>query len=222
LWNLAYDRVLRSALPVGCRLLCYADDTLILARGENWWSARNAANVAVDTVVRSIRAMGLEVAPQKTEAMFFYSKNTGVPSPTQIWVGDVRVPVGPLKYLDLTLDGFEEHFRNVTPKADRMAASLSRLLPNVGGPSVKVRRLYAHNVQLVSLYEAPVWAEVAGASRSIKTLLHRSQRRLAITRSYRTVSFAATTALAGLLPAEIQAASYADVYWRTRAPDRIG
>nr|XP_012236061.1 PREDICTED: uncharacterized protein LOC105680169 [Linepithema humile] len=105
-----------------------------------------------------------------------------------------------------------------------MAAALGRLLPNVGGPNSKVRRLYANVVQSVSMYGAPIWAGAVAASRSIKAKIHRLQQRLAvrIIRSYCTTSFVAATALAGVLPAEILANSYAEVYRRTRDPDRPG
>lgn len=36
LWNLAYDAVLRPSLPSGLSVVCYADDTLILARGPRF------------------------------------------------------------------------------------------------------------------------------------------------------------------------------------------
>lgn len=36
LWNLAYDWVLRAALPTGLDMVCYVDDTLVLVRGEDW------------------------------------------------------------------------------------------------------------------------------------------------------------------------------------------
>nr|XP_012214433.1 PREDICTED: uncharacterized protein LOC105667292 [Linepithema humile] len=103
-----------------------------------------------------------------------------------------------------------------------MAAALSRLLSNVGGPSAKVRRLYTNTVQSVSLYGAPIWAGAALASRQIKQLLYQQQRRLAIriARAYCTVSYVAATALAGLPSAELFANSYAEVYWRTRDPNR--
>nr|XP_012227647.1 PREDICTED: uncharacterized protein LOC105675230 [Linepithema humile] len=132
-----------------------------------------------------------------------------------------------MKYLGFTLDrlwGFEQHFAGITPKADRMAAGLGRLLPNLGGPNNRVRRLYANVVQSVLLYGAPAWADRAVASRRIKAMLHRPQRRLAIRliRAYCTTSFAAATALAGLLPVEFLATSCAEVYRRTRDPDRHG
>ncbi|XP_067208489.1 uncharacterized protein [Linepithema humile] len=93
-----------------------------------------------------------------------------------------------MKYLGLTLDGFwgfEQHFAGITPKADRMAAALGRLLPNLGGPNNGVRRLYANVVQSVLLYGAPA---------------HNS----------------------GRLPVEFLATLYAEIYRRTRDPDRHG
>nr|XP_012218591.1 PREDICTED: uncharacterized protein LOC105669941 [Linepithema humile] len=128
-----------------------------------------------------------------------------------MWVGEARVLVGTqMKYLGLTLDGlwgFEQHFVQILPKADRMAADLGRLLLN-----------------LVSIYGAPVWAIKSWPVGESKAMIHRQQRRLAvrIIRSYCTTLFVAATALAGLLPVEFLANSYAEVYRRTRDPDRTG
>ena len=33
LWNLAFDKVLRTPLPPSCDLICYADDTLVVTGG---------------------------------------------------------------------------------------------------------------------------------------------------------------------------------------------
>jgi len=65
LWNLAYDHILRCALPPGSTVVCYADDTLVLAGEKSWGEAVATANLAMANVVRSIRALGLEVAAQK-------------------------------------------------------------------------------------------------------------------------------------------------------------
>lgn len=58
LWDIAYDRVIRTALPNGCNVVCYADDTLLLAGGVNWREAIRMADLAVARVVLSIRNMG--------------------------------------------------------------------------------------------------------------------------------------------------------------------
>nr|XP_012218474.1 PREDICTED: uncharacterized protein LOC105669866 [Linepithema humile] len=56
------------------------------------------------------------------------------------------------------------------------------------------------------------------ASRRIRAVMHGAQRQMAacIARSYRTVSYAAVTALAGMILLEFLAEMYADVYRRTK------
>lgn len=125
-----------------------------------------------------------------------------------------------MKYQRLILDGlygFEQHFANVIPRVDKMAASLGRLLPNVG----RTQRSYATAMQSVSLYGAPVWVGRVAASRKVQAIIHRLQRWLAVrnTRSYRTASYVANTALAGVIPAEYLENLYAEVYRRMRDPN---
>jgi len=128
--------------------------------------------------VRSIRALELEVAVQKTEAVFFHDGSHGPverkpPPPTFIRVGEARIQVGDsMRYLGLHLDStwsFGEHFRRLAPRVEGVAMTLSRLLPNLGGPGGRVRRVYA----AVALYGAPVWAADVVATRRLKDLLRR-------------------------------------------------
>jgi len=101
---------------------------------------------------------------------------------------------------------------------EKAANALSRLLPNIGGPNASIRRLYTNVVHSIALYAAPVWAAEMEATPYIKTLMRRAQRRVAqrIVRAYRTTSYAAATALAGIPPLELLAKMYANVYWRVR------
>jgi len=39
-------------LPPGCDIVCYADDTLILAAGRDWGGARSRANEATASVAQ--------------------------------------------------------------------------------------------------------------------------------------------------------------------------
>lgn len=224
LWDLGYDRVLSSvALPQGCKTVGYADDTVILASGENWEVAQSRANEALCSVTRAITALGLEVAPHKTEAIFFGDVHGENPPPgTEVYVGGSNIVVGPyMKYLGLVLDGkwsFEEHFSRLSPRLTAVANQCSRLMPNIGGPGGKARKLYATVVHSVALYGAPVWFEEALASRTIRASLRRVQRRIAIRtiRAYRTVSHAGATLLAGFPPVELVARMQAEVFNNTR------
>lgn len=43
-----------TRLPPGCKVVGYADDTLVLAGGKDWGETARAANLAVACVVRAI------------------------------------------------------------------------------------------------------------------------------------------------------------------------
>ncbi|XP_026823912.1 uncharacterized protein LOC113561603 [Ooceraea biroi] len=212
-WDIAFDKILRAPLPPRCQCFAYADDVLLVAWGPGWGDAVRTAEDGVACVARAVRALGLEMAPHKSEAVFFHDGLRGAPPPAQVIVGNVPIPVGPkIKYLGLTLDGqwsFEDHFVELAPKLERGAAAISRLIPNLGGPQVMARRLYAGAVRSVALY---------GATRRAKLVVRRFERRVAtrVARLYRTVSHRVATALAGLAPIALLAPAYAYAYERAR------
>ncbi|XP_014486335.1 PREDICTED: uncharacterized protein LOC106750469, partial [Dinoponera quadriceps] len=85
-----------------------------------------------------------------------------------------------IKYLGLRLYGkwsFERHFEGLALRVARAAASLGRLMPNLG-PNVGARRLYAGALQATVLYGAPVWAgrvvKWQGGSRCLRGALRDS------------------------------------------------
>lgn len=112
-----------------------------------------------------------------------------------------------IKYLGLYIDGawsFREHFALLAPRVNGVAASLRRLLPNIGGPGGGVCRLYAATVHAVALYGALVWVDRAMATRRTQQLMRQVQKRVAI-------------GVSGIPPFELLAQMYAEVYRHTRA-----
>ena len=221
LWNAAYDAVLGVGLPAGCSVVCYADDTLVVAGGETWEDAARSAERAVASVVRSVEGLGLGVAAAKTEAVFFHKRGPP-PRGLTLSIGGEVVPVGPeLKYLGLTLDPkwtFRTHFERLAPRLEQVARSLSRLQPNLGGPAARVRRLYHGVVCSIALYGAPIWASRAAADRLIQSRLRAFEQRSAarVARGYHTISHGAATVLAGVTPIVCVARARAELYRRMR------
>ncbi|KAL0861734.1 hypothetical protein ABMA27_009210 [Loxostege sticticalis] len=219
LWNIGYDWVLRGNLIEGASVTCYADDTLVTARGRDFSEAARRATAGVATIVSRIRELGLEVALEKSEALCFHGPQRAPPTDSHIVVGGTRIEVGKtLKYLGLNLDprwNFGAHFIKLAPKLLKTAGALSRLMPNLGGPSASSRRLYLGVVRSMALYGAPVWyGALSGCN---VTLLKRAQRHLAtrVIRGYRTVSGDAALALAGSMPWDLEALVLAAMYeWR--------
>lgn len=223
LWDIGYDRVLaRTALPTSCGTVCYADDTLILAAGGSWYEARSKANEALASVIGAIRSLDLRVAPAKTEAVYMHDGSRGDPPDTTITVDGTQVPVGKqVKYLGLIIDGgwtFVPHFERLAARMEVIVNQCARLMPNLGGPGGKARRLYATAISSVALYGAPAWAEEANRSRKIQRILRVALKRVAVrvVRAYRTISFAGATILAGLPPLELTAEMYAENFRRSR------
>jgi len=107
----------------------------VLAGGGDWWEAKRTGELAVACVVRAIKDMGLKVAPKKTEAMYFHGTRQKSPK-THLRVDGIPVQLGQnIKYLGLWLDStwkFDDHFGRLVGKIDRIAAALSRLMPNMG------------------------------------------------------------------------------------------
>ncbi|CAL1672247.1 unnamed protein product [Lasius platythorax] len=91
LWNLAFDCVLGIAEgDEDSKILCYADDTLIVVTGKNCKRTCLKASILVNRVIDKIRGLGLSVATDKTEAILFRDKRAeGLPS--SISIGDTFV-----------------------------------------------------------------------------------------------------------------------------------
>ncbi|CAK9809137.1 Putative 115 kDa protein in type-1 retrotransposable element R1DM [Anthophora quadrimaculata] len=117
--------------------------------------------------IRRVRTLAEAAVSEGGVAMAIYldivnAFNTLPWEPPRSWVrvgvSHVRVRTQ-MKYLGLTLDRhwrFEAHFEQLVPRVERTAAALGRLLPNLRGPEMMVRRLYAGVVRLMALYGSPV------------------------------------------------------------------
>lgn len=174
------------------------------------------ANLTVTCIIRAIRDTGLEVAPQKSEAPFFFcrGKHGTPPTTARVTVDGTSIQVGThLKYLDFYLDAtWSFNFARLVPRAETVAHSLSRLLPNLGGPDGKVRHLYATTVRAVVLYGSSVWTAALMANSAASRCCAESIGGLPSV----TVSHTAVTLLAELPPIELYAQMYAEIYWRTQ------
>lgn len=102
---------------------------------------------------------------------------------------------------------FKEHVAYAAARAQKMLTSLSRLMPNVGGPREPRRRLLVSVVHSVLLYGAPVWAETLDYVKPNVDELTRVQRRATLRSicAYRTVSRVAANVLASIPPIDLLA-----------------
>lgn len=209
LWNVLYDGIFRLRLPKCVQLVAYADDLAILVSALAVPDVEAAAAVTIGAISNWMEDRGLALAPQKTEAIMFSGRR--IADAPEIEVGGHQVSLArSLRYLGVTLDRnltFSSHVGDAAERASAAALAVSRLMPNVGGPSYAKRRILMSVAMSRLLYASPAWAERALTSERNRHCLIRAQRlaALRLTRAYRTVSADAALVLAGVIPVDLMA-----------------
>lgn len=208
LWNILYDGVLRIKFQQGVSVYGYADDLALVVTAKNEASLMIRANDAMDKINQWLEAKGLNLAPEKTEAVVMAGRRKLRPIQFQIEGISVR-PKDKIKYLGVWLDrwrSFIPHVKEAASKAVKVTNAISGIMRNVGGPKESKRRIMASAVMSIALYGAPVWAGALGFAGAKKALL-RVQRRAAlrITCAYRTVSQEAVLIIARTPPIHLLA-----------------
>ena len=101
---------------------------------------------------------------------------------------------------------FGEHLQIATAKAIQCGAALTRLMPNIGGPSEAKRWLVASVVNSKLLHAAPIWTSAINNHAILKKLF--SAQRGVVMRmvsAYRNVSTSAVLVLASVPPIDLLA-----------------
>lgn len=215
LWNILFDEVLSLDLPIGVYSWAYADDKAIVVTARTESDLMQKADIAIAAVIQWLESNGLQIAPEKTEAVLLIGRRK---------VGEVRVnvaghsitPSPALKYLGIWMQtnmSFTEHVKRTSEKAARVGTALSRIMPRVGGPSSNKRRLLASVTDSILLYGAPVWSKTMDIEHC-KQKLMRVQRAMAIrtSRAYRTISGSAALVISGITPIDLLARERARIY----------
>lgn len=206
LWLVMIDDLLRLRSLTCCRIVCYADDTLILVAGRTIRGMIKRTERIAGKVVDWLESRGLEVATDKTEVMIVERGRKATARGTaRVRIKGKNVPTRrEIKYLGVRLDSgmtFGAQIRAAANKVEGVVAKLTGILPNVGGCRQMKRRVIGMTAESVAMYGAPVWAEAMKRGKWRNAYLS-LQRRMAlrVISAYRTVSLDAALLLAGTPP----------------------
>lgn len=219
LWNVLYDGVLdKREMPEGVELVAYADDLAMVVKARKEEELERKTNQALETICRWMSGKGLEIAPEKTEAVLINGKKKCRPLNISIMGRSIEIKKE-IKYLGVVIDtnlSFGAHIRHVTTKADRTHAYLSRIMPMTGGVGQRKRAVLAGVTESIILYAAPIWTSCLKFQKYRKTLIKEQRKTLIrVCRAYRTVSDDALAMIAGIPPLDIKAEERAEAFGKT-------
>ncbi|KAL1446337.1 hypothetical protein WDU94_000619 [Cyamophila willieti] len=206
LWNLLYDGLLRTQMPIGITLVAYADDLAVISVAKSETELIRISNLALERVQRWMTENELEMAPEKTEAVLLIGRKKC--RPVTVNVSGIEItPKKHIKYLGVHVDknlDFSTHIEETVTKANARSAALIRILPRTRGPGWMKRRTLYHVFASTVLYAAPVWG-MAMKVKKYKNRMIQAQRKIVlnVSRAYRTASTEAIQVIAGILPIDI-------------------
>jgi len=124
-------------------LIAFSDDVAVVAIGHTTTFLEEAMNQTLDLVAKWMVNIGLTLSVGNTEAIMLTTKR-GYTYPRFILEGALLQPKEHVRYLGVELSNklrFGKHLMCAAEKATKTVCSLSRLMPNVGGPRQKKRQL---------------------------------------------------------------------------------
>jgi len=218
LWNILYDGLLRTRLPVGVEYLAFADDVALVARARDSIDIEQLLTSSAEKVHEWLTRTGLALAEQKCEAMLITKTRTH--NDINITVNGHQVPsTNCIKYLGLHINqkwNFTEHAKITAAKAGKIVSRLSRIMPNISAAKPTKRKLLSNVAHSVMLYGAPVWAGEMSAE-GWKELL-KVQRRicLRVASAYCTTSRDAICVISGIPPLNLLAKERKEIHDKKR------
>jgi len=214
LWNILYDGLLRTRLPIGVKFLAFADDVALVAEARDIIQLEQLLTISAQRVKDWLTDTGLKLALHKCELMIV--TNTRTNNDMRITIdGHEITTCNSLKYLGLQLDSkwsFSNHAKEVAAKAGKVVQNLSRILPNISAAKSRKRTLLSNVVHSILLYGAPIWAQ--DMSKTGWAALLKTQRRicLRVASAYCTVSGTAVGVISGIVPLDLMAIERKNIF----------
>ncbi len=210
LWNILFDKPIRTTFPFPYKTIAFADDLTILAAHKDPEAATANLQIMTVDIVGKTNDIQIDVNAAKTSFIVFTRMKVGLPELNLKINSTLVKPSQHCRYLGLELDNKLNWKRHVSLKCVAVKAlifSVQRYLRLTWGLNYKTLKLYYSAVLIPTmLYGVSIWAP-ALRYKWCKKLLRSTQRLMlkSMVRSFKSVSTSALIILSNTLPLDLKA-----------------
>lgn len=163
-WNLMLDDLLDTLDRLGCKVVAYADDLLLLIEGTSRAELEQFGTVCMQEVVAWGHDVGVKVSREKTACMLLKGKlSAGRPPIVRFEDANCRY-VTSIKYLGVSLGermSFVPHLEALRLKITRVVGTMRRVLRKNWGLNSKTIRVISKGLfESCVMFGAPAWHDV--------------------------------------------------------------
>lgn len=214
LWNVLYNSIVALQLP-NVDISVFADDLGFVVRGPSVETTELYIELAVETITLALERIGLELAPEKTEAMIVFAPRRITSLRVTVLGHNIPTKTS-LKYLGVWLERglrCRTHINQILGKAVGQVHALNQLMRIDGPVRQPARHLFGTVIYCRIMYAAPAWSVLIRTKREHKSLESASrQALLRICAALPTVSTPAAEVIAGVPPISLRLAESTHVY----------
>lgn len=218
LWNIQYDSLLNLNYKTCTKVIAFADDVLVLVKGENTLEIENKANIEMHKISTWASKHKIVFNRNKTKVMLISRKKPRTPQNLNIYLTNGKIEqTDTIRYLGILIDKrfrFHQHIEHITEKSTKLIHALSKSAKiNWGLRSDVMSIIYKGAILPVLSYGIPVWIQALNANHNVRRL-KRVQRliNIKITKAFRTTSHEALCVIAGSTPIDIELSAIAKYY----------
>mgnify|MGYP005984313203 CR=1 FL=1 len=134
LWNLLYDKLLKTRLPIGARLIAFADDLAIVIVDKKEKELKHKKEVVYRMVKSKVKELRLELAEHKTEAVLLQGRFKIKVMTLNLEEGGPPLRTSEeIRYLGVIIDKdmkISTYVRDITKRTDKIVNNLKRIMSN--------------------------------------------------------------------------------------------
>ena len=203
-----YDGLLRLNLPRAVTSVAFTDDIAIVIMAKHPDELVHLFNITFDRYQKWLDEMGQKLGGPKTECTLITSRKAM--ETVTLRVGKHEITSQPsIRYLGVMIDShlnFKAQVEHAPAKTATVGRTLSRLMPNVGGPKQKKRLLLSSVITSIMTYGIAIWADALAIQEWYKKVASvHSITSLWTASAFRTVPREAADVIAGLMPIQVLA-----------------